>query len=152
MICNNTCKSILNTLQPALTKAPLNRVTIVQNYNQCICSKNGHFLSKIVSDLMKAMHFEEAGSLMLSNTIPGSLSCISGISTVLANDAQLQISQLILFKVVLHLTFSLWCWPPTPPALPPTFTSLDSDFWFFISWLIHLRVCLLIGIKYYESH
>ena len=64
MICNNTSKGILNTLQfvkNETRQTPKQRVTVVQtNTNQGICSSDCHFQSEILSYSTKVMRLEKA--------------------------------------------------------------------------------------------
>ena len=66
MISDITYKSILNRTNEAWK--PQNRVTVVQTTtNQGICSKDNHFLSKILSNSTKVIHHEEAGFTSILN-------------------------------------------------------------------------------------
>ena len=64
MICNNTSKGVLNTLQFVLIETGQSaeqRVTIVQTTtNQGICSKDCHFRSEILSNSTEVTHLKEA--------------------------------------------------------------------------------------------
>ena len=63
MICNNTSKGVLNTLQFVLIETGQTseqRVTIVQmTTNQGICSKDCHFRSEILSNSTEVTHLKE---------------------------------------------------------------------------------------------
>ena len=70
MICDNTSKGILNTRNSFLLKydKPYKQVTIVQTTtSQAICSKDSHFITKILSYSMKVTHLEEASFTSLLN-------------------------------------------------------------------------------------
>ena len=64
MICINTSKGVLNTLQFVLIETGQTseqRVTIVQTTtNQGICSKDCHFRSEILSNSTEVAHLKEA--------------------------------------------------------------------------------------------
>ena len=64
MICNNTSKGVLNTLQFVLIETGQiseQRVTIVQTTtNQGICSKDSNFRSEILSNSTEVTHLKEA--------------------------------------------------------------------------------------------
>ena len=70
MICNNTSKGILNTLQFVLIETrqtSKQRVTVVQmTTNQGICSKDCHFWSNILSYSTKVTHLKKAHFASLS--------------------------------------------------------------------------------------